>query len=64
MGAIVLCDVFNNFTVILTIAQLQKKSSPVHVAPACAGYGEESDHFGYAAFSCVFTRGCFQDMNP
>jgi hypothetical protein len=26
-------------------AQL-KKSSPVHVAPTCAGSGEESDHFG------------------
>jgi hypothetical protein len=37
----------------------------VHVAPACAGFGEGSDHFGliYVAFPYISVRGCFQDLN-
>jgi hypothetical protein len=27
-----------------------KKGSPVHIAPACAGSGEGSDHFGSYAY--------------
>jgi hypothetical protein len=38
-----------------------KKGSPVHVAPACAGSGEGSDHFGcYVTYKIIFmyTIGC------
>jgi hypothetical protein len=30
----------------------------VHIAPACAGSGEESDHFG-SVFPCISARGCY-----
>jgi hypothetical protein len=35
--------------------------------PACAGFGEGSNHLGsyvhsVVAFPCIFVRGCFQDF--
>jgi hypothetical protein len=39
------------------------KDSSVHVAPACAGSWEGSDHFVSTAFPCISARGYFQVNN-
>ena len=49
-----------------SLLQRNKKGSPVHVAPACVGSGEDPTTLGlmYAVFPCISARGCFQDLNP
>jgi hypothetical protein len=43
-----------------------KKGSPVHVAPACAGSGEGSDHFGsyVLKFSLHFCKRLLPGLEP
>jgi hypothetical protein len=43
-----------------------KKGSPVHVAPACAGSGEGSDHFmSYVSnLSLHFCKSLFHGLEP
>ena len=44
----------------------KKKGSPVHVAPACAGSGEGSDHFGsfVRIISLHFCKRLFPGLEP
>jgi hypothetical protein len=40
--------------------------SPVHVAPACAGFGKESGHFGsyVCSISLHFGKRLFLELEP
>jgi hypothetical protein len=56
----------NNNNKKLSTIKFIKKGSPVHVAPACAGSGEESDHFGsyVHSFSLHFCKRLFLELEP
>src|SRR3954464_9298043 len=45
---------------------IKKKGRPVHVAPACAGSGEGSDHFGsiVRSLSLHFCKRLFAGLEP
>jgi hypothetical protein len=54
-----LVTITNDLTFIKTkTVSKQNKGSPVHVVPACAGFGEGSDHFGPYVHSLKAKNKC------